>query len=320
MIEATGSAGGTERAADFAAIRTERLCNDYGAGRGVFDLDLEVRRGEILGFLGPNGAGKPTTIRLLVDLIRLTAGRAWVLGLNTREHSLEIRRRMGFLPGDLAMYRKLTAAQLLDYLAALRGGINGRERDVLAERFAADLHRPIRELSSGNRQKIGLIQAFMHQPELLILDEPITGLDPLVQQRFHEVRAIRSREDGLIVGVAIAGGGIALADQAALAAHLAGFGLASGAVALALAAGTGRRRIGVAGAATFAVAGYLIAGFARLVDQLAWLPYLSPYHYYAAHDPLVAGVGIGDLAVLVAVALGFAAVGIVGVGRRDMRA
>jgi ABC-2 type transport system ATP-binding protein len=171
------------------AIATRRLSKDYGSGRGLFDLDLEVERGEVFGFLGPNGAGKSTTMRLLLDLIRPTSGSASILGLDTRRDSLEVRRRVGFLPGDLSLYPKLRGTEVLDVLAGLHGGVEERARDALAERFDADLRRPIRELSSGNRQKIGLIQAFMHDPELLILDEPISGLDPLVQRSFHALLA-----------------------------------------------------------------------------------------------------------------------------------
>ena len=167
------------------AISTVGLSKDYGSGRGLFDLTLEVERGEIFGFLGPNGAGKSTTMRLLLDLIKPTAGRASVMGLDTRADSLEIRRRVGFLPGELALYPKLRGREMLGYLAELRGGVEPHVRESLAERFDADLDRPIRELSTGNRQKLGLIQAFMHDPEVVILDEPIAGLDPLVQQRFH---------------------------------------------------------------------------------------------------------------------------------------
>lgn len=166
-------------------IATNRLSKDYGSGRGLFELDLDVKQGEIFGFLGPNGAGKSTTLRLLLDLIRPTSGSATVLGLDTLKQGLEIRRRVGFLPGDLALYPKLTGRAVLDYLARLRGGVSQSLRDSLAERFDADLDRPIHQLSTGNRQKLGLVQAFMHEPELLILDEPIAGLDPLVQQSFH---------------------------------------------------------------------------------------------------------------------------------------
>ncbi len=169
------------------AIATAGLTKDYGSGHGLFGLDLEVARGEVFGFLGPNGAGKSTTMRLLLDLIKPTSGSARILGLDTAEQSLEIRRRVGFLPGDFALYPKLTGRAVLDYLARLRGGVDPRVRDDLAERFEADLDRPLRQLSTGNRQKLGLIQAFMHEPELLILDEPIAGLDPLVQQSFHSL-------------------------------------------------------------------------------------------------------------------------------------
>jgi ABC-2 type transport system ATP-binding protein len=168
-----------------AVITTTGLSKDYGAGRGVFELDLEVARGEVFGFLGPNGAGKSTTMRLLLDLIRPTAGSARVLGLDVNQDSVEVRRRVGFLPGDLALYPKLSGRAVLAYLAELRGGVDQRLRDSLVERFDADIDRPIHQLSTGNRQKLGLIQAFMHEPELLILDEPIAGLDPLVQQSFH---------------------------------------------------------------------------------------------------------------------------------------
>jgi ABC-2 type transport system ATP-binding protein len=167
------------------AIRTDGLTKDYGVGNGLFDLDLEIQRGEIFGFLGPNGAGKSTTMRLLLDLIAPTSGSAEMLGLDVHRDGLAISRRVGYLPGDFSMYPKLTGADVLDYLADLRGGVDRAVRDDLSERFSAQLDRPIQDLSTGNRQKLGLIQAFMHQPELLILDEPIAGLDPLVQQRFH---------------------------------------------------------------------------------------------------------------------------------------
>jgi ABC-2 type transport system ATP-binding protein len=170
-------------------IATSGLSKDYGSGRGLFELDLEVAQGEVFGFLGPNGAGKSTTLRLLLDLIRPTAGSARVLGLDSTRDSLEIRHRIGFLPGDLALYPKLTGRAVLDYLAKLRGGVDQRARDSLVERFDADVDRPVHELSTGNRQKIGLVQAFMHEPELVILDEPISGLDPLVQQSFHALLA-----------------------------------------------------------------------------------------------------------------------------------
>jgi len=170
-----------------AAISTERLTKDYGSGRGLFDLDLEVRHGEIMGFLGPNGAGKSTAMRLLLGLAAPTSGSARLLGLDAVRDGLALRRQVGYLADDFGLYPRLTGATLLDYFARLRGGISAGRIGELAERFDAQLDRPVRELSTGNRQKIGLIQAFMHDPQLLILDEPIAGLDPLVQHRFHEL-------------------------------------------------------------------------------------------------------------------------------------
>src|SRR5262249_40573029 len=140
-------------------IATRGLTKDYGAGRGLFELDLEVQPGEVFGFLGPNGAGKSTTMRLLLNLIKPTSGSARLLGLDTSADSLAIRHRVGFLPGDLALYPRLTGRAVLDYLAHLRGGVDQRLRDSLAERFDADLDRPVHQLSTGNRQKLGLIQA-----------------------------------------------------------------------------------------------------------------------------------------------------------------
>ena len=172
-----------------AAVRTERLTKDFGSGRGIFGLDLEVREGEILGFLGPNCAGKSTTMRVLLGLARPTSGRAELLGHDIAADGLAARRRVGYLAGDFELYDQLSGADVLAYFARLRGDVPAERIGELAERFGADLQRPVRELSTGNRQKIGLIQAFMGDPELLILDEPIAGLDPLVQRRFHDLLA-----------------------------------------------------------------------------------------------------------------------------------
>jgi len=167
------------------AIETFSLAKRYPGGVLALDgLDLRVERGEVFGFLGPNGAGKSTTIRLLVDLIRPTAGRAALLGLDTRRSSVAARRGVGYLPGDLRLADRLTGAAQLDSLTRLRGA-PAPLREELCARFGAVLERPIRELSKGNRQKLGLIQAFMHRPPLLILDEPTTGLDPLLQEEFR---------------------------------------------------------------------------------------------------------------------------------------
>ncbi len=166
-------------------IGTEGLSKRYAGDRGILDLDLEVERGEVFGFLGPNGAGKTTTIRLLLDLIRPTAGSARVLGLDSRHDSVAIRRRCGYLPGELSLYGRLTGEETLRYFAGLRGGVDWAVVRDLAERLDCDLTRRNADLSSGNKRKLGLLQAFMHRPELLILDEPTSGLDPLVQREFH---------------------------------------------------------------------------------------------------------------------------------------
>ena len=168
-------------------VSTERLTKYYGRARGVLNLNLDIRPGEIFGFLGPNGAGKTTTIRILLDLIRPSSGSASVFGMNAQQHAVAIRKRVGYLPGEFALYDNLTGSQLLQYFGALRGGVDEAIVAVLAERLGSDLGRRIDELSHGNKQKIGLIQALMNRPELLILDEPTTGLDPLVQQEFYRM-------------------------------------------------------------------------------------------------------------------------------------
>jgi ABC-2 type transport system ATP-binding protein len=170
-----------------AAIRTEALTKHYGSARGIVDVDLEVRPGEVFGFLGPNGAGKTTTIRILLDHIRPSSGRAQLLGLDAQRDSIEVRRRVGFLPSDVALYLKLTGRELLTYLANLRGKVPRDHLDGLVERFGVQLDRQIRQLSMGNRQKVALVAAFLHRPELVVLDEPTTGLDPLVQQEFQNL-------------------------------------------------------------------------------------------------------------------------------------
>jgi len=184
---------------DEYAIYTEGLVKNYGSVRALRGLDLEVRRGEIYGFLGPNGAGKTTTIRCLLDLIRPQGGTALVLGLDPQWESVEVRQRVGYLPGELRLEENETAEGVLRYLNGLRRGRAqwGYVR-LLAERLGLDLHTPVKNLSRGNKQKVGVVQALMHRPELLMLDEPTTGLDPLVQ---HEVLRMVSeaREEGATV-------------------------------------------------------------------------------------------------------------------------
>ncbi|MBK8264334.1 MAG: ABC transporter ATP-binding protein [Nannocystis sp.] len=165
-------------------IEIQGLVKDYGSFRALHGVDLQVARGEAFGFIGPNGAGKSTTIRCLLDLLRPTAGVATVLGARDLANNPAIRARIGYLPGELVMTGRRTAREHLTYLATLRGGA-GRERiEPLAERFGLALDRPVNGLSKGNKQKVGVIGAFMHAPELLILDEPTSGLDPLLQREF----------------------------------------------------------------------------------------------------------------------------------------
>jgi ABC-2 type transport system ATP-binding protein len=188
-------------------IRTDGLVKDYGSAgrfrrrppvRALAGVDLEVRRGEIFGFLGPNGAGKSTMIRILLDLLRPTAGDAEVLGRPPRAGGPELRAGIGYLPGELAMPGRRTAGELLGYLAQLRDGAGADRIGPLSERFGLDLDRPIRGLSRGNKQKVGVVQAFMHRPELVILDEPTSGLDPLLQREFLDL-VLESRDDGATV-------------------------------------------------------------------------------------------------------------------------
>ena len=172
-----------------AVISVDGLTRWFGSRRGVLDVAFEVHAGEVFGFLGPNGAGKSTTIRLLLGLYRATSGRMRVFGLDPAAGSVEIHRRVGYLPGELALYPRLTGQQHLDYVARVRGLTDHAYRDELIERFRVELDRPVRALSKGNRQKIGLVLAFMHRPDLLVLDEPTSGLDPLLQEEFaHLVR------------------------------------------------------------------------------------------------------------------------------------
>ncbi|MBK8295431.1 MAG: ABC transporter ATP-binding protein [Solirubrobacterales bacterium] len=165
----------------------EGLTKHYGDVKALCELDLEVSAGEIFGFLGPNGAGKTTMIRTILDEIRPTAGRSTILGLKSHEDSVEIRRHIGYLPSDITLYPALTGRDTLTFFANLRGGVDWSIVDDLAERLNADLSKKVGNLSSGNRQKVGLIQALMNEPELLIMDEPSTGLDPLVQSEFHRI-------------------------------------------------------------------------------------------------------------------------------------
>lgn len=176
-----------------AAITMNGLQKRYGARLAVQGLDLEIQPGTVFGLIGPNGAGKTTTLRMLLDIIRPTTGSATVLGQDPRRSGPRLRRRIGYVPGELRLEGRMRARTLLDHYADISGPVERGSIDQLAERLDADLSRPIRALSKGNKQKIGLIQAFMHRPELLVLDEPTSGLDPLVQREF--LRLVREARD-----------------------------------------------------------------------------------------------------------------------------
>jgi ABC-2 type transport system ATP-binding protein len=170
-----------------AIIETAKLTKWYGKHRGIEDVDLVIETGEIFGFLGPNGAGKTTTIRLLLDLIRPTSGRATVFGIDSSADPVAIHRRIGYVPGEFTLYDRLTGGQTLEYFGNLRGGVDRAYQAQLIERIDLDPSRRFKEYSKGNKQKVGLVIALQHRPELLILDEPTAGLDPLVQQTFFEI-------------------------------------------------------------------------------------------------------------------------------------
>jgi len=168
-----------------ALMQTSSLTKSYGASRGITDVTFEITEGEVFGFLGPNGAGKTTTMRVLMGLLRPTAGRATIGGLDCWRQSTEVKRLVGYLPGEFSFDPSLTGAQIIAYLGHLRGGVEQGYVRRLVERLGLDPSKRFRAYSRGNKQKVGLIQAFMHRPRLLILDEPTSGLDPLNQQEFY---------------------------------------------------------------------------------------------------------------------------------------
>ena len=185
------------RASD-VAIETHGLSRSFGTHRGIVDVDLTVRPGEVFGFLGPNGAGKSTTIRILMGLYRADSGSATVLGLHPMADAVEVHAHTGYLPGDLVLHRRTTGRELLERFGRIRGLRDTAYRDELVERFGAEVDRPTETLSKGNRQKLGVVLAFMHRPELVVLDEPTSGLDPLLQQEFQQL-LVETTRDGRTV-------------------------------------------------------------------------------------------------------------------------
>ena len=181
-----------------AIIEVEGLTKSYGSKRGIADVTFQVEEGEVFGFLGPNGAGKTTTIRLLMALLHADAGSARIAGLDCWKQSLEIKRLVGYMPGEPALDPNLTGGQILEYFAHLRGGVDQAYLKQLIDRFELDTSRRFRQYSTGNKRKVVLIQAFMHRPRLLILDEPTSGLDPLNQQEFERM-VIEARSEGRTV-------------------------------------------------------------------------------------------------------------------------
>src|SRR5579859_5986637 len=176
-----------------AIIQTNQLTKSYGRSRGIIDLTFAIAEGEVFGFLGPNGAGKTTTMRVLMGLLRANSGSAMIGGLDCWKESTAVKKLVGYLPGEFAFDPGLRGAQIIEYLGHLRGGVDQAYVRQLVERLGLDPSKRFREYSHGNKQKVGLVQAFMHKPRLLILDEPTSGLDPLNQQEFYrmvaEVRA-----------------------------------------------------------------------------------------------------------------------------------
>ncbi len=172
-------------------IRTQNLTKIYASRqrevRALNGLDLEVQQGEIFGYLGPNGAGKTTTLRLLLDLIRPTAGRATVLDMDAQADSVKLHHQIGFLPGELNLWRNLTGEQVVAYIGRIRGGVDNAYVRQLAERLELDMRLRVKAYSTGNKRKLGLVLALMNRPPLLLLDEPTSGLDPLMQQVFNQM-------------------------------------------------------------------------------------------------------------------------------------
>ena len=179
-------------------IQTRGLTKDFGNGKGLFDLDLDVERGRVHGFLGPNGAGKTTCMRVLLDFLRPTRGAARVFAHDPQMDAAGVRRRVGYMPGELSLPEHINGQRFLDDSAALRGGVDLEWRAHLVEQFGAQLKPKIRTLSKGNKQKIALLDALQHRAPLWVLDEPTDGLDPLLRHRVHDILRDHARGGGTV--------------------------------------------------------------------------------------------------------------------------
>jgi ABC-2 type transport system ATP-binding protein len=185
----------------YAMIRTEDLSKVYRQRLGVKDITLEVEPGEIFGYLGPEGAGKTTTIRLLLDFIRPTSGHALILGMDHQQHSVKIRHQVGYLPGEFSLYNNLSGEKVLRYLSRLRGGVAWSYALELVERFGLNIHLKIKTMSTGERCKLGLVQAFMHKPDLILLDDPTRGLDAAGKAVLYDL-LFEARSEGRSIFIA----------------------------------------------------------------------------------------------------------------------
>ncbi len=225
-------------------IEATALVKRFGRHPALNGIDLAVERGTVFGLIGPNGAGKTTTLRLLLDIIRPSSGSVRMLGLDPRRAGPALRRRIGFLPGDLRLQGRVRARTLLRHFADISGPVAPGAVDELADRLALDLDRPVHALSKGNRQKVGIVQAFMHRPEVLVLDEPTGGLDPLMQREFLQlVREARDRGQTVLLSSHVLSEIQQAADQVAV--MSAGRIVAAGDVASLRLAGIRRLRLGV---------------------------------------------------------------------------
>lgn len=201
-----------------AVILTDSITKRFGSVVALQDLNLEVRRGEIFGFLGPNGAGKTTTIRILLNLIRPDSGTATIFGSDVRKQEMRVKSLLGYLPGELSLYDNLSARQLFEYLGALNGVEDLSYALELSERLnVSSLDRKIGQLSQGNKQKVGVVQALLHQPPLLILDEPTNALDPLIRAELYEIlREARERDTTVLFSSHVLAEAEAICDRVAI--------------------------------------------------------------------------------------------------------